>query len=306
MELRHLRYFVVVGEEQHFRNAAQRLNLTQPALSRQIQSLEDEIGFQLFERLRRGVRLNPAGKLFLQDARRILQQVHDATTRAHRVATGQTGTLRVGFVETMSWHGVVPKSFRRFRQQQPDAELQLHPLSSLEQIDAIRSGRLDAGFIFSRSKPEGMAQVQVASHKLMLAVPKGHHLTGRKTIRLRDLRKASFIWIARWVNPVHYDRLAEACARGGLKTPHVVQEAVDQPTILSLVSCRLGIGFVSETARWLCPGGVSLLPVSDLNFPLSLILVWREDDHSILLHNFVADVRRLPEAKALGHSEVRA
>jgi DNA-binding transcriptional LysR family regulator len=147
MELRHLRYFAAVGEEQHFGRASRRLRVAQPALSRQIQDLEEEIGFKLFERLPRGVKLNPAGKLFLEDARRILQEVNDAAARAARVAHGRSGTLRVGFTENASWRGVVPDSFRRFREQQPDAELQLYPEASLDQLEAIRSGRLDAGFV---------------------------------------------------------------------------------------------------------------------------------------------------------------
>src|SRR5207245_8623204 len=121
MELRHLRDFVAFGEDQHYGRAAQRLRVAQPALSRQIQDLEDELGFKLFDRLPRGVKISAAGKSFLEDARRILQQVNEATTRARRVAHGQSGTLRVGFTENASWHGVVPESFRKFRQEQPEA-----------------------------------------------------------------------------------------------------------------------------------------------------------------------------------------
>src|SRR5580765_8039748 len=149
MELRHLRYFVGVGEEQHFGRAAERLHIAQPALSRQIQDLEKEIGFRLFERLPRGVKLSAAGKLFLEDARRILGELQEATRRAKRVASGKAGTLRVGFVESISWHGVVPEFFRRFRQKQPGAELTPVPMLSLAQVEAIRSGRLDAGFVVS-------------------------------------------------------------------------------------------------------------------------------------------------------------
>ena len=138
MELRHLRYFVAVGEEQHYRRAAQRLRVAQPALSRQIQMLEEEIGFELFERLPRGVKITDAGKLFLDDARRILQEVNDAIGRAKRIASGQSGTLRIGFVESISWQGVVPDSLRDFRQHQPGVELQLRSLRSIEQIAAIQ------------------------------------------------------------------------------------------------------------------------------------------------------------------------
>ena len=149
MELRHLRYFVQVAEEQHYGRAAERLRVAQPALSRQIQDLEEEIGFKLFDRLPRGVKISAAGKSFLMDARRILHEVNEAAARAKRVALGQSGTLRVGFVESVSWHGVVPDSFREFRERQPDVELQLKQASSMEQTEAVHSGRLDAGFVFT-------------------------------------------------------------------------------------------------------------------------------------------------------------
>jgi DNA-binding transcriptional LysR family regulator len=300
MELRHLRYFVAVGEEQHYGRAARRLRVAQPALSRQIQDLEDEIGFTLFDRLPRGVKISAAGKSFLEDARRILKQVSEATTRAARVARGQCGTLRVGFAESASWHGVVPDSFRQFREQQPDAELQLNPLSSLEQVEAVRSGRLDAGFVFDFSKADReLDQIRVASHNLLLAAPKGHPLTRLKKLLLRDMADTTFVWFPRRQSPAYYDRLMHACFRGGLKAPRIVQEALDQATMLSLVTCRLGVAFVSDSIRWRCPEGVVLLPVTDLNLSLPLSLVWGKDNISPLLAKFVAGVRQLSEAEAL-------
>ena len=172
MGLRHLRYLVAVAEEEHYGRASRGLRVAQPALSRQIQDLEEELGFKLLDRLPRGVKLN-AGKVFLEDARRVLQAVGEATARAARVARGQAGTLRVGFAENASWHGAVPDSFRRFRDQQPDVELQLQPAASLEQLDAIRSGRLDAGFVnFMAKFDRELDQLAVAVHHVELAVPK--------------------------------------------------------------------------------------------------------------------------------------
>src|ERR1700741_986418 len=112
MELRHLRYFVAVGEEQHYGRASRRLRVAQPALSTQIQDLEEEIGFKLFERLPRGVKLSGAGKQFLEDARRILRDGNEGVARGGRVARGLSMTLRVAFTEDALWRGVVPLSVR--------------------------------------------------------------------------------------------------------------------------------------------------------------------------------------------------
>jgi DNA-binding transcriptional LysR family regulator len=300
MELRHLRYFVAIGEEQHYGRAARSLRVAQPALSRQIQDLEGELGFKLFERLPRGVKLSAAGKLFLEDARRILQEVSGAAVRAGRVARGQLGALRIGFPENLSWRGVVPDSFRRFREQQPDAELQVQPLGSLVQIETIRSGRLDAGFVsfMLKADPE-LDQITVAVNYVELAVPKRHPLTKLKRLRLRDLTDAPFIWFPRREAPALYDDLMHECYRGGLKSPRIVQEGPNEATILSLVSTGLGVGWVLGTARWRCPESVVLLPVTDLKLPLPLALAWRKDNTSPLLAKFVADVQSLPEVRAL-------
>jgi DNA-binding transcriptional LysR family regulator len=300
MELRHLRYFVAVGEEQHYGRAARRLRVAQPALSRQIQDLEAEVGFKLFERLPRGVKLSAAGKLFLEDARRILQDVNEAAARAGSVARGHSGTLRLGFAENASWRGVVPDSFRRFREQQPAAELQLQPAASLEQLEAMRSGRLDAGFVnfMPKADPE-LDQLPVAIQHVELAAPKRHPLTKLKKLRLRDLTDAPFVWFPRRQSPAFYDRLMHECYRGGLKSPRIVQEGLNEATILSLVSTGLGVGRVLGTARRRCPETVVILPVVDLNIPLPLALAWRRDNTSPLLASFIGEVRRLPDVRAV-------
>jgi DNA-binding transcriptional LysR family regulator len=300
MELRHLRYFVAVGEEQHYGRAARRLRVAQPALTRQIQDLEAEVGFKDFDRLPRGVKLSAAGKLFLEDARRVLQELSEAAVRAGRVASGRSGTLRVGFTENSSWRGVVPDSFRRYREKQPDAELQLQPEASQAQLEAIRSGRLDAGFVnfMPESDPE-LDQLLVARQLVELAIPRRHPLTRLKKLRLRDLTDAPFIWFPRRAIPEFYDRMMLECYRGGLKSPRIVQEGVNEPTILSLVSTGMGVGWVIATARWRCPESVVILPVVDLNMPLTVALVWRKDNTSPLLANFIAEVRRSPNMRAV-------
>src|SRR6202049_461226 len=292
MELRHLRYFVGVAEEQHFGRAAERLRVAQPSLSRQIHDLESEMGFLLFDRLPRGVRLSAAGKLFLSDARRILQDVDEAKRRAERIALGKAGTLRIGIATAVSWHGLVVDSFREFRRRQPDVELELHHLLSVHQIEAILSGRLDAGFAASLTPwHKDLAHWEFVQDRMLLAVPKGHPLTKRERIRLRDLRDMPFVWFPRWVNPVIYDRMMRACARGGLSAPRIVQEATDRDTNLGLVHCRIGRAWMTESTRWHCPRGIVLLPVVDMNGRHPFSLICKKDNSSPLLQAFVTQVQ---------------
>lgn len=293
MELRHLRYFVAVGEDEHYGRAARRLRVAQPALSSQIQDLERELGFQLFDRLSRGVRLSAAGKVFLEDCRRILRDVNEAVIRAERAMRGATGTLRIGFTESASWHGVVPDSLREFRRTHPEVELQLSSLISLDQVEAIRSGRLDAGFVYAPPSDADIAQVSVASHEVVLAMPRKHPGSRSKTLRLRDLIETDFVWFPRRRHPANYDRLAQECSRGGLTNPRIVQEAVDQATMLSLVSCGLGVAFVTDATRWRCPKEVVLRRVDDLRLPLTVSCIWRRGDESPLLASFLEQVRDL-------------
>jgi DNA-binding transcriptional LysR family regulator len=298
MEMRQLRYFVAVGEEQHYGRAAQRLRVAQPALSRQIQNLENEIGFELFERLPRRVKITDAEKFFFEAARRAIQDINEATMRAKRVASGQSGTLRIGFVDNISWHGIVPDSIRDFRDRQPDVELQLKALKSAEQIAAIQSGSLDAGYAVPLANPEHrLAHFQAGVIKPVLAVPKGHALTKLKNIRLRDLVDMPFIWFPKWAIPNTYDRLTAACARGGLKMPRIAQETAIETMMLSLVQCRVGVAFVSSASRWRCPPGVVLLSVTDLNLTFPFALMWKKDNHSPLLAKFAADVKSMVERR---------
>jgi DNA-binding transcriptional LysR family regulator len=250
------------------------------------------VGFLLFERLPRGVRLSEAGKVFLSDARRILQDVDDAKRRAERIALGQAGTLRVGIATAVSWHGLVVNAFREFRRRQPDVELVLHHMVSIHQVEAVLSDRLDAGFAAAVTPwHEDLEHRQFALDRMVLAVPKGHPLTKRARIRLRDLRNMPFIWFHRWVNPSFHDQMMEVCARGGLSAPRIVQEATDRDTVLGLVQCQIGIAWVTESTRWHCPRGIVLLPVVDMNVRLPFNVIWKKDNTSPLLQKFLTQVQ---------------
>jgi DNA-binding transcriptional LysR family regulator len=230
--------------------------------------------------------------LFLSDARRILQDVDEAKRRAERIALGKAGTLRIGIAMALSWHGMVVESFREFRRRQPDADLVLHHLISIHQVEAVLSGRLDAGFAAAVTPwNKDSAHWEFAQDRILLAVPKGHPSTKRGKIRLRDLRDMPFIWFQRAANPPFDHQLTQECARGGLSAPRIVQEASDRDTVLSLVQHRIGIAWMTESIRWHCPRGVVLLPVVDMNVRLPFNLIWKKDNSSPLLQKFVAQVQ---------------
>jgi len=158
---------------------------------------------------------------------------------------------------------------------------------------------LDAGFAAAVTPwhPE-LEHRQFALDRMVLAVPKGHPLIKRRRIRLRDLRNLPFVWFHRWVNPAVYDQLMEACARGGLPSPRVAQEAADRDTVLGLVQCQIGIAWVTESTRWQCPQGVALLPVADMQVRLPFNLIWKRDNSSTLLQKFVAQVVGAPGGRS--------
>jgi DNA-binding transcriptional LysR family regulator len=170
-------------------------------------------------------------------------------------------------------------------------ELVLHHMVSVHQVEAVLADRLDAGLAAAVTPwHEDLEHRQFALDRMVLAVPKGHPLTKTARIRLRDLRSTPFIWFHRWVNPAFHDQMMEACARGGLSAPRIVQEATDRDTVLGLVQCQIGIAWLTESTRWHCPRGVVLLPVVDMNVRLPFNLIWKKDNSSPLLQKFVAQV----------------
>ena len=181
MELRHLRYFVAVAEELHFGRAAARLNIAQPPLSRQIRDLEREIGVVLFERTTRGAELTVAGSAFLSEARLTLAQAERAQRTAQRAARGETGRLRVGFVEAATHSGVLPSVLSFFRMHLPSIGLSLFEMDAVQQSDALRDGRVDVGLLHSPplDADRWLRVEHVHTDPMILAVPDTHRLAGR-------------------------------------------------------------------------------------------------------------------------------
>jgi DNA-binding transcriptional LysR family regulator len=294
MELRHLRYFVAVADAGHFRQAAANLNVTQPNLSRHVQALERELEVELFVRLKRGVRLSSAGQALLEDAKRIIDEADQAAERARRVARGQIGTLRLACSEPASAHPAVTETIRDFRASEPDVELLVQHMVSSHQLFALRSGAIDAGFVFRAPElGDEFDSKEIDVLPSVIALPQSHPLAERASLRLADLAGESLICIARRINPPFYDSLVAACRRAGL-APHIIQET-SSGIVLSLVSVGMGIGVISSAMQWRAPRGIALRRVEDLPIRSSLDLVWRRDNDSSVLQRFVSSTAAIAD-----------
>jgi DNA-binding transcriptional LysR family regulator len=289
--IRHFPVFLAAAEEEHFHRAAKRLGIAQSAISRRIGMLEADLGgVPLFERLPKGVRLTPAGKLFLKDVQAIMAQVEKARRRAAESAHGAPGVLNIGYNQAVPRHRFLSESFRRFRAEHRGASLNLHPTDVANQISALASGALDAAFLYGVFEDAEHACLDVFEENFLLALPAAHRLAGQAELRLQDLAQEDFIWFRRspGVNP--HDLLLEACEAQGFE-PRITLEGHSSDTIFQFVAAGMGIGFVPRSQQGSQPADVALRPVADLSAPYLLRLVWRRQAVSKLLEAFLQVVR---------------
>jgi len=292
VELRQLRYFVRVAELEHFGQASIDLHVVQPALSRQIKQLEDELGVQLFERLPRGVRLTVAGKMLLQRTRPILTEIEQILHATTLAGQGKTGFLRIGFADGATYSGHVPGIVGAFRRTNPDVELELVPASSVEQADLLRREAIDLAFVYwLPSNREGIKHLQLNREKIVLAVAATNPLSKKKSLRLADLQNRPFIWFKRNNSPMYYDLIQTRCSQAGVVL-NVVQEAFTESTMLSLVSADIGATFITESANRRRPENVALIGVTDLKASITLMAMWRENDTNPAVNQFVTTVAK--------------
>lgn len=242
MDISRLRSFVALADRLHFGETARLLHMSQPALSKQIRLLEDEIGAQLFDRDRRGVRLTSVGRVLAEEARALVLRADAALDRARRAARGEIGRLSIGF--GFSTLTLVPRVVSRFRGLYPDVEISLRDMSTADQLEALRAGRLDVGFV-RLPAGDGLKSLSVLEERLVLVLPSGHPRAA--TARVEDVRDEPFVQTPRQLSPSLHDHLLALCASHGFQ-PKVIQEASEFPTILALVAAGLGVAFVPESA----------------------------------------------------------
>lgn len=292
MELRHLRYFVVVAEELHFGRAAEKLSISQPPLSQQIQQLEREIGAKLFHRTSRQVELTEAGRVFLDDARQILRSVDQATGDVKRAARGELGRIGIGFVASATYD-VLPDILRRFRSEYQDIALDLFELHSAEQGTALRDRRIDVAFSRPPLTDDDFATEPVTTEELVAAVPETHALArSTSPLRLVELASEPFILFPRNPLPSYADFVVRVCEAAGF-TPGIAQETQQMQTALSLVSAGLGVTLVPSSVQKLKRSGVAYLPLTAPAPTTLLSMSTRRQDRSPMVANFIDVVRNV-------------
>lgn len=278
-ELSHLRCFTVLAEELHFHRAAQRLNMTQPPLSRQIQMLEHELGVGLFRRSSRLVELTPAGKAFYLEARRLLLIAENAKVIAQRVARGESGLVTLGFTAASSY-AFLPRLVALAKEKLPEIDLVLREMVTLDQIEAMRSGRIDLGFLRPPLNRYGISGKRILREPLLLAVPRAHPLAGGGEVHLDDLDGQPFITYSPVEGRYFHDLLAGLFRSAGV-APIYVQYAIQTHSILALVNAGIGLAVVPDSARNLHPEGVVLREFPpEAKAHTELFLAWRDDNEN--------------------------
>jgi DNA-binding transcriptional LysR family regulator len=283
MELRHLRYFVALAEELHFGRAAQRLAITQPPLSLNIQQLEASVGARLFDRHSRGVRLTAAGLAFLDSARALLAQAEEARLLAREIGAGAVGRLRVGFVGSVLFRGL-PQWLETFRERHPRVHVGLSELNSQEQIDALAHGQLDLGFVHTTRVPEALRTAFVHAEPFLCCVPATHRLARRRAIALTDLRDEPFVLFSRKASPDYFGRILAACAARGFE-PRVRHEVRHWLSVVSLVGQGMGVSVVPAPLQRSGMAGATFRALAGETMLSEVHCAWRGgEDHPALGH----------------------
>ncbi|ARP81189.1 LysR family transcriptional regulator [Bordetella genomosp. 8] len=313
MELRHLRYFIAAAESGSIRIAAERIHVTQPAISRQIQDLEEELGLMLFERTPRGLKLTVAGQAYLREARAAIAHLEAAARTARRLSSGAQGYLRLGFVENSAWDGIVPDIFRRFQLEVPDVRMELIPMNTPDQLQQIEAGTLDGGFVYQYGPlPDAFDALPLGTKNVLLAAPLAWRLpiastgngdagagaganAGKGTgelpsVALRDIADWPFVTFPRAVYPLYFDKLIGSCQELGV-TLRVVQEVSTEAAMLALVCAGIGAAIVNSANLGRPPALARFARLSDLSIDMPLVFSSSKHAANPVLARFIDTVR---------------
>ena len=298
MELRHLRYFVAVAEMENVSRAALKLHVSQPALSRQIRDLEEEIGFHLLERTAKSVRLTDAGRKFLEDARTLLQSADEAVTKARAVASAEPTELHVGY-SPMPTAEILPKTLRAFQKAMPKVHVKSHDWTNKDILDGIRDGRLQLGLIVlptTASALHNLRYQELFQERLCVAVAPQHPFARRRAIPLAEVAAEPLIGLTREDYPNYYDFLSIIFSKVKQK-PRVVEEHDSFSGIISAVEAGTGITLGFDVLARSFGNRVKLLHITPEPKPTGVAIVALKGRLSPAAEKFWECAKRAVSAK---------
>jgi DNA-binding transcriptional LysR family regulator len=276
---RQLKSFIALAEELHFGRAAKAVNLSQPALSLQISGMEEELGVQLLIRSRRKTELTPAGKIFLQEAREVVQRLDDAITLTRRAALGQVGTLRIGFISTAAAI-LMPPLVKKFRERYQHVELELRNVLTRDQMSLLQERKLDVGFLrVPLPTPAEIRTRVIHREPFVLLLPANHPLAQKPALQLSECQNADFVVYTRKMAPGFHDQCMNILHRHGV-TPHVVQEAAEMYTLISLVAAGLGLAIAPASIQLHQTDGVVARPILGEKSSSEIAIAWNREHTS--------------------------
>jgi DNA-binding transcriptional LysR family regulator len=284
MELRLLRYFTTVAAEGSFSRAAEKLHIAQPPLSRQVQQLERELGVQLLHRSR-PLTLTEPGRYLFEQARQILNRVDEAQAVTRRIAKGVVRQFNIGFVAS-TLYDILPELIRRYRLSVPNAEVQLVEMITLEQIAALKDGRIDVGFGRLRFEDEAIARKIIREEPLCVAVSLRHALAKVKKLRLRRTLGEPLILYPNSPRPSFADQVLSFYADAGIK-PTIGMEVRELQTALGLVAAGTGICIVPASVRRLSRDDIRYVELDEPTMRTPIIMSYRRNDKSVLLEELL-------------------
>jgi DNA-binding transcriptional LysR family regulator len=299
MELRHLRYFVAVAEERNFTRAAERLHIAQPPLSRQMQQLEETLGVELIEKGSRPLRLTEAGQFFLAHAKPLLDQVRDLKTMTQRVGKLER-TLSVGFVAS-TLYGLLPDIIRRYCERHPEVDVTLHEMTTVEQLKALKEGRIDVGFGRLKSEDASIRRILLREERMIVALSPGHRLAEREGgVRLMELVNEPLLVYPKAPRPSFADQVLAAFNEANL-TPDHVTEVRELQIAMGLVAAGQGISIVPESVQGMQHRNVMYRKLEDKHAYSPILFSVRHMDRSPELQNMLAAVYSIYDDLGISH-----
>jgi DNA-binding transcriptional LysR family regulator len=286
MELRHFRYFTAVVQWRGYREASRRLYVAQPAISRTVSDLEEELGLKLFSRVKRVAQLTPEGEAFYAEAVRTLAQADLAINTAKRAAVGEIGKLSIGFLGSATY-AFLPELVRTFKTQRPGIKLTLQELTPLQQQVAFDKGEIDVGF--TRALTTEQSKMFLSRHLYydpMMAVLPASRRVKAKRVRISDLAKESFVLFHREGAPPLFDTILGMCNDGGF-SPRVDCETNLMQTVLTIVEAEQGVSIVPACVRNLRSDGVRFYRLRPDEVRVELIAAWKKETPSVALRAFL-------------------